>query len=73
MTPEAQEIKRLHQIIRERDREITELTTALENLIGAMGHMSPFGSDASVRNVRLAGKFMAALDRAKTSLARAAA
>lgn len=49
-----------------------ELVEALAGLIAASGHMSPFGSEASVKNVRLAGRYMAAIDRANAVLKKAA-
>lgn len=42
-----------------------KLLVALENLIAASGHISPFGGLGGVRSVRLAGKYIQALDRAK--------
>lgn len=53
-------------------RENRRLREALENLINASGHMSPFGTEATVKNVRLAGKYMQALDAARAALTNAA-
>lgn len=50
-----------------------ELLSALKGLIQASGHMSPFGGTASVANVRLAGKYMKALDFAQAAIAKAEA
>lgn len=49
-----------------------DLRAALKGLIAASGHMSPFGGEASVKGVRLAGKYMEALDAANAALAKAA-
>ena len=46
----------------------TTLLAALRGLIDASGHMSPFGPEPSVKNVRLAGKYMGALDRARSAI-----
>jgi hypothetical protein len=48
------------------------LETALTNLIKASGHMSPLGGEASVKNVRLAGKYMEALVAARALLPKSA-
>ena len=47
-----------------------ELATALRGLMKASQHMSPFGTESSVKNVRLAGKYMAAHDKATAVLAK---
>ncbi len=47
---------------------IEELAGRLEALIAASGHMSPFGGDVSVKGVRLAGKYMAAVEAAHAAL-----
>jgi hypothetical protein len=57
----ADEIERLTA---ERDT----LRAALKALIEASGHMSPFGGEASVKNVRKAGKYMKALEAAEAAL-----
>jgi len=50
--------------------EAPALLAALKTLIERSGHMSPFGSEASVKGVRLAGKYMAALDAANALIAK---
>jgi hypothetical protein len=59
------ECRRLRSILRERDREIERLTTALKNLIENSGHVSPFGGSASVAAVRKAGKYIEAFEAAQ--------
>lgn len=44
------------------------LETALRGLIEKSGHMSPFGCEATVKNVRKAGHYMAALNAATAAL-----
>ena len=61
----ATEIDRLRKIN-------AELAASLRGLIKASQHMSPFGGEASVKGVRLAGKYMEALDRAEAALKDAA-
>ena len=46
-----------------------DLLEALENLINASDHISPFGGESSVKAVRLAGKYMKAFDEARAALA----
>ena len=48
-----------------------DVKTALENLINASGHISPLNGEASVKAVRLAGKYMKALDEARQALEQA--
>ena len=43
------------------------LLVALEGLIEHSQHMSPFGGAGTVSDVRKAGKYMAALDKAKAA------
>lgn len=47
-----------------------DLLKALQTLMGSAAHMSPFGSVASVKNVRLAGKYMEAFDAATAAIKR---
>lgn len=47
-----------------------DLLKALKGLMAASGHMSPFGNDPSVMNIRRAGKYMAAFDAATAAIAR---
>ena len=49
------------------------LLAALEGLLAASGHMSPFAGEASVKGVRLAGKYMEAHDAALAAIAQAVA
>ena len=51
----------------------SELVAALQALMSASGHMSPFGNCPSVKSVRLAGKYMAAFDAAQALVKRAKA
>jgi hypothetical protein len=48
-----------------------EMYEALVRLLEASGHVSPFGGDASVKTVRLAGKYMEAIDKAHAAIAKA--
>lgn len=48
-----------------------DMLSALKGLIAAANHMSPFGSEASVKNIRLAGKYMEAVKVAETAIAKA--
>lgn len=49
-----------------------ELLEAMEELIANSDHISPFGSDvSSVKRVRLAGKYIKALDNAKAAIRKA--
>jgi hypothetical protein len=45
-----------------------DMLAALKGLIEASGHISPFGPEPSVKAVRLAGKYMAAFERAAMSV-----
>ena len=49
-------------------KKALDVRTALQNLINASGHISPLNGEASVKAVRLAGKYMNALDDAKRAL-----
>lgn len=61
-------LEKTNHIIGAFTAENERLRAALKNLIGASGHMSPFGGEASVKAVRRAGKYMEALEAAQAAL-----
>jgi hypothetical protein len=48
-----------------------DLGAALEGLLAASQHVSPFGGESSVKAVRLAGKYMEAVDAAERAIKKA--